>query len=50
MGDVEEMDHADAAKVVDVPVGTVKSRAHRGRAMLRADLLPMAKELRLTKE
>jgi len=48
--DVEGMDHADAAKVMDVPVGTVKSRAHRGRAMLRAELLPMAKALRLTKE
>jgi RNA polymerase sigma-70 factor (ECF subfamily) len=48
--DVEGMDHADAAKVMDVPVGTVKSRAHRGRDMLRAQLLPMAKELRLIKE
>jgi len=45
--DVEGMDQADAAKVLEVPVGTVKSRAHRGRAMLRAKLLPLAKELRL---
>ena len=28
--DVEGMDHVDAAKVLDVPVGTIKSRAHRG--------------------
>lgn len=48
--DVEGMDHADAAKVMDVPVGTVKSRAHRGRTMLRSELLPMAKELRIFKE
>jgi RNA polymerase sigma-70 factor, ECF subfamily len=36
--DVEGMDHAEAAKVLDVPVGTVKSRAHRGRSMLRKSL------------
>lgn len=36
--DVEGLDHAEAAKVLDVPVGTIKSRAHRGRAMLRASL------------
>jgi RNA polymerase sigma-70 factor (ECF subfamily) len=33
--DVEQLDHADAASVLGVPVGTIKSRAHRGRAMLR---------------
>jgi RNA polymerase sigma-70 factor (ECF subfamily) len=47
--DVEEMDHEDAAKVMGVPVGTVKSRAFRGRAMLREQLLPVARELRLAK-
>ena len=36
--DVEQLDHAAAAAVLDVPVGTIKSRAHRGRAMLRAAL------------
>lgn len=45
--EVEEMDHEDAARVMNVPVGTVKSRAFRGRAMLRRTLLPLAKELRL---
>ena len=40
--DVQEMDHASAAEVLDVPVGTVKSRAHRGRNMLREILRPMA--------
>jgi RNA polymerase sigma-70 factor (ECF subfamily) len=48
--DVEGMDHADAAAVLGVPVGTVKSRAHRGRAMLRDALLPVARELRLIRE
>jgi RNA polymerase sigma-70 factor (ECF subfamily) len=41
--DVEGMDQKEAADVLDVPVGTIKSRAHRGRTMLRDELLPMAK-------
>ena len=48
--DVEHLRHEDAAEVLRVPVGTVKSRAHRGRAMLRAALLPLARELRLVTE
>ena len=45
--DVEGMDHSDAAGVLDVPVGTVKSRAHRGRAMLRGALMAVAEERRM---
>jgi RNA polymerase sigma-70 factor (ECF subfamily) len=41
--DVQGMDHADAAAALGVPVGTVKSRAHRGRAMLRTALMPVAR-------
>jgi len=48
--DVQGMDHADAATVLDVPVGTIKSRTFRGRAMLRQELLPLAKELRLVRD
>ena len=33
--DIEEMDYAQVAEVMDVPVGTVKSRLHRARGMLR---------------
>jgi len=36
--DIEDMDYAAIAEVLDVPIGTVKSRIHRGRQMLR-DLL-----------
>ena len=39
--DVEAMDHAEAAEVLQVPAGTIKSRVHRGRAMLRQALAPM---------
>ena len=48
--DVEQLRHEDAARVLRVPVGTVKSRTHRGRAMLRAALLPLARDLRLVSE
>jgi len=37
--DVESMDHAQAAQILQIPEGTVKSRAHRGRRMLRECLL-----------
>lgn len=48
--DIEGMEHADAAMILDIPVGTVKSRAFRGRSMLREALYPLAKELRLIRE
>jgi len=41
--DIETMDYTQIADVLDVPVGTVKSRLHRGRCMLKEkliDLLP----------
>ena len=45
--DVEGMDHQEAAEILGVPVGTVKSRVHRGRAALRQTLLPLARDRRL---
>lgn len=41
--DIEELDYAEIAGVLDLPIGTVKSRLHRARCMLRdklADLMP----------
>ena len=40
--DVEQMEHAEAATTLDVAVGTIKSRTHRGRAMLRDRLYQRA--------
>lgn len=42
--DVEQIDHAEAARILDVPVGTIKSRAFRGRRMLRDHLFVVARD------
>jgi RNA polymerase sigma-70 factor, ECF subfamily len=36
--DIEELSYEEIAKVLHVPIGTVMSRIHRGRALLRAAL------------
>jgi RNA polymerase sigma-70 factor (ECF subfamily) len=36
--DLEDMTYKDAAGVLDIPIGTVRSRVSRGRALLRAAL------------
>lgn len=41
--DVEQLDQASAAQVLGVPVGTIKSRVHRGRQALRERLLNTAR-------
>lgn len=48
--DVEGLDHQEAARILDVPIGTIKSRTHRGRKLLRKALLPLAKERRFIHE
>ena len=37
--DLQEMAYGDAAAVIGCPVGTVRSRLHRARAMLAARIL-----------
>jgi len=48
--DVEGLDQQEAARILDVPVGTIKSRTHRCRKLLRQALLPVAKERRFIHE
>jgi len=36
--DIEEMDYAEIAQVLDLPIGTVKSRLHRARCVLKDKL------------
>ncbi len=36
--DVEEMTYKEIAEALDIPIGTVMSRLHRGRALLRSEL------------
>jgi RNA polymerase sigma-70 factor, ECF subfamily len=43
--DIEQLDHSEAAALLAVPLGTIKSRTHRGRAMLRQVLVPVAREM-----
>jgi RNA polymerase sigma-70 factor (ECF subfamily) len=36
--DIGEFSYADAAQILDIPIGTVMSRLHRGRRILKAQL------------
>lgn len=42
--DIEDMDYSEIAEVLDAPVGTVKSRLHRARLMLKDKLADLMKE------
>lgn len=43
LADLEEMSYAEIARALDCPVGTVRSRLHHGRALLRQRLWEVAK-------
>jgi RNA polymerase sigma-70 factor (ECF subfamily) len=36
--DIGDFSYADAAQILDIPIGTVMSRLHRGRRVLKARL------------
>ncbi|MCS7073324.1 MAG: sigma-70 family RNA polymerase sigma factor [Bacteroidia bacterium] len=40
--DIEEFSYEEIAKIIDIPIGTVRSRLHRARKMLKDKLLPYA--------
>ena len=42
--DVEGFAYKDIAEILDIPMGTVMSRLHRGRRILREKLLDYARE------
>jgi RNA polymerase sigma-70 factor, ECF subfamily len=44
--DIGDFSYADAAQILDIPVGTVMSRLHRGRRILKAQLADSATEAR----
>ncbi len=43
--DVEEFSYKEAADLLDLPIGTVMSRLHRGRRLLRQELAAFARDL-----
>lgn len=45
LSDLEGFTYEEMAKILDIPIGTVRSRLHRARNMLREKLLSYAKEM-----
>ncbi len=50
LSDLQEMSYQEVAQILDVPLGTVKSRLFRGRKMLQEALLEYARESGFLKE
>lgn len=50
LADVEELSYREIADLLGCPIGTVMSRLHRGRRLLKRDLLDQAKALGIVTE
>jgi len=50
LADAEELSYREIADVVGIPIGTVMSRLHRGRRILKTHLLAQARALGLVRE
>ena len=49
LSDVQDFSYAEMAEIMDVPIGTVMSRLHRGRKALQKRLLDLAREKGIVK-
>jgi RNA polymerase sigma-70 factor, ECF subfamily len=50
LSDVEEMSYKEIAEIIDRPIGTVMSRLHRGRQLLKAQLVEHARAMGILAE
>lgn len=50
LSDLEDFSYDEIAKIVDVPIGTVRSRLHRARALMKKKLHTYAKEMGITEK
>jgi RNA polymerase sigma-70 factor (ECF subfamily) len=44
LSDVEDFSYKEISEILDIPIGTVMSRLHRGRNILKKKLVDFAKE------